>query len=719
MDPALFIPVIYSIVLNGAVAASAWMAASRLPFLRNTPDRLLASFVFASVSIIISLELLGESGAIGILYTTIFHVMVLSTVLIAVRLTGGKVQTAGPEKAPAEKLSISMPVIRGIFWISFFIIASFALVMPPAPTDAFLDHLVFPAEWLQAGRITLVQTLSPDQATTYYPANGELLYLWLMLPLHDDLLVGLLEPFCLVVSVMAAYGIGRRIGLRKPWAATAAAAAGLVPVTANQMCQFGIDLFFTASFLCSVRFLLPDEEGRRPIIETLIAGLAAGLALGAKYLGVVLFLPLLPLIFAAKAERKKLFHVLIFVSAAAAAGAYWYIRNLAATGSPFYPLGMDFFGTTIFKGAYARDAMFRSYLHTPVTNLAEFSRIMNTYALGYWLLGGISVAILFAALRLAKSAEKTVVFLLPAIALAGVAEVLFLKSDSSLWGAILPAAGIVSFAVLVCIIGPKIEWHKRYLFCFAPIFVFIFWFLNPYNIANNARFLIPGIFVLLIFTGWVLQSAGWRRGWWLLAAGAPAGIFFGADSPAERSIRFLSDSFSTLGAQGWRPDAFALFIFCAVAVLLGLISLYLLLKTKPILSVIPLFLFIAAMGICIPLKSDHTLHYRYKWYGGHYLAPGWRAVSGIERPLTIAYAGNCSPYGLYGNGLEKPGRVHQHGRARGLAFPRLRARVQEKRRLPAAARIGRPELHAAPVSQLFGVARSDGKRRSRPALRFA
>jgi hypothetical protein len=624
MELSRFVPLVYLLSLNIFAVASAWIIAARLTGEKRGTDRLLAAFAIFSVLIVSSFEILGGIGKIGIIYLLILHMAILLIALCFGGTGGGASRRENPTGPAEPRGTLAMALVRGAFLILFVMLAAFALTMPPAPTDAFLDHLVFPAEWLHAGRITLVQTLSPDQATTYYPANGELMYLWLMLPLHDDLLAGLLEPACLLVSIIAAYSIGLKLGLRKEWAATSAAAAGLIPVTLNQMHQFGVDLFFTACFLCAVRFLLPDREGKRSIGETIVAGLAAGLAMGSKYFGLVLILTVIPFIFAAKAEKRKLVHTLVFFAALAAAGAYWYVRNLIVTGSPFYPLGFDVFGLTIFKGAYTRDAMFHSYLHTPISRLGLFGDILTGYSLGLSLLTATLLTITIGAARRVKDFRVSCV---------------------------------------------GIEWHKWYFFSLAPIFALLFWYVNPYNIANNSRFLIPGLFSFILLFGWTLQREKWASIWWLFVFGLMldfAGVF--PDFPksiATTTFGFVHDSFNSLGGSGRLPDAFALYVVSVVTVILGLAAVASLINGRQIFAFASLTVFATVLCLCVLMKSDHMNNYRYRWYGGHYLASGWRAVSNIERPLKIAYAGNCSPYGLYGTGLKnRVEYINTDGRAR-------------------------------------------------------
>ncbi len=87
-----------------------------------------------------------------------------------------------------------------------FIVATGLHQSPLTLYDSLSYHLFFPARWLQEHRLSIVPTPFSDEAQAYAPANGELFFLWLMLPFHGDLLARIGQlPF---------YLLGRRRALR-------------------------------------------------------------------------------------------------------------------------------------------------------------------------------------------------------------------------------------------------------------------------------------------------------------------------------------------------------------------------------------------------------------------------------------------------------------------------------------------------------------------------
>lgn len=656
MAESLYISIGGSLLLNGMVMLSGWLAATRLAGRGRGVDRLPAAFAVSMSLIVIIYEILSVLNSMDFRSTVAMHAAALLAIWLVYRRTRGRrVRVAGvPETSvygrPLEKKSLPRSIILYIFIFYFLVSASFALIMPPSPADAFLDHLVFPAEWLRAGRITLVQTLSPEQATTYYPSNGELVYLWLIMPLKNDLLSGLFEAMCLLVCMATSFRIAKRAGLGDGNAIAGAAAGAAAPLVLRQVQQFGVDLFFAASFLTAAAYLLPDSEGRRAKGELVVAGLAAGLAVGSKYIGAVFIALLFPLVFAAKKDKSKVASAAMFIVAAAASGAFWYVRNLALTGSPFYPLGMSVFGVKIFSGAFERGAMLASHMHVPVSDIVSLKSVFSNYVAGPWLIGGIPFILIAAMGGAAARGEqpwrsaKSGALVLMLAAVAGTAAVSFWRIGSA--AAIVAFCFVIPAAAMFAFSSGR-SWGVRYLFVLAPAAMFVFWCVNPYNIANNARFAIPGVVLFFVFAAYAIEESGWNALW---LAAAP-GLLIGNYDTARRFGRFVADMFSggSLAMEG-APTAVA----ALLAVMFGSYFLGLLVGRRPrqALKLIPL-LAIAAL-VVISLKADFMKKHRYEWYEGHYLAAGWNAMERITegKAATIAYAGNCAPYGLYGDRLK-------------------------------------------------------------------
>lgn len=624
------------LLLNAVLCCAAWMAAGRIFGFRGGIDRVLAAFVVGASAVVVLFQVLGAFGGIGFNNALLFCGGALAAVSITVALRREK------NAAPAAGAGFSPMLL--CFFVVFIINAAFALTTPPAATDAFLDHLVFPAEWLKAGRITLVQTLSPEQATTYYPSNGELLYLWLMLPLHDDLAAGLLEAASLAAAALACARIGRRLGMDASWAAAAAALGALAPGFMLLTRMFGVDLFFAACFMVSAAFLLPDANGRVSISEAIIAGLAAGLAAGSKYVGLAFVVLLLPLL--AAWGRPRALRAALFFGSAAAAGAYWYVRNIVVTGSAFFPLGVKVAGIELMPGAYDRADMFRSYLHIPVGDVAYLAKLFGDHIYGLWLLGGMAAAFTLGAWLSAGRTGRILLAALWGVSLAAFIGARGGGAGSAAWAAA-PLAGGALLIAFISASAPGEAWWKRYLLSLGVLCALFFWFVTPYNTANNYRFMAPAAFFFALLTVDVIRRAGLGRLLWPLAACA-----LGANAKTiSQPLNFLRDALGVFGRSEWHTVGLSAMAVSAAAVAAACLAAVLHFRGKRAGAAAFAALSIIFLAALLPLKSGFMEGGRHQWYAGHYLAAGWAAVGSLKEPATIAYAGNCAPYGLYGNRL--------------------------------------------------------------------
>ncbi|MGZ3318306.1 MAG: glycosyltransferase family 39 protein, partial [Isosphaeraceae bacterium] len=138
-----------------------------------------------------------------------------------------------------------------------------------------------------------------------------------------------------------------------------------------------------------------------------LGGLASGIALGTKPVGVVFVPPLLALVLGAKAARSRstrktlaAFFLILFCLLLTA--GFWFGRNFLLTGNPLYPLHLELFGTSILSGWYGRDAMRFSVYYLPIIEWRALIDILLALAdprlapfwiaalAGAWAIGGRS-----------------------------------------------------------------------------------------------------------------------------------------------------------------------------------------------------------------------------------------------------------------------------------------------------------------------------------------
>ncbi len=131
-----------------------------------------------------------------------------------------------------------------------------------------------------------------------------------------------------------------------------------------------VDTIFVAGYLTAAYFFLRAWRDTGTVADHLLGGLAAGLALGTKAVGVVFVPPLIGVALLAlwlrpRAHRAKVLRTLVTLAAPLLSGGFWYARNALLTGNPLYPLEIQMFGRSIVPGWYLSEAMRASQYYVP------------------------------------------------------------------------------------------------------------------------------------------------------------------------------------------------------------------------------------------------------------------------------------------------------------------------------------------------------------------
>ena len=269
---------------------------------------------------------------------------------------GGRPRAAGPTwgawvevfRSPATcaALGLSLAVVAAV--------ALLGLITPPAGFDDLSYHLLLPATWLQEGRLAPFPAYGLLHYWTYYPGQGELLYLWFLLQ-RLERVVDLVPLGFALLGGTAVYGISRTLGATRPTSVLAGTAFLLTPVVIIQAKSNYVDVILAALYLTAAFFLARSQTaqpaaGRTPAREPvaawlLPAGLAAGMMLGTKGTGPLLLFLLLFLLPGSAARNRSVGKLVLnlgaFLGPAVLLGGYWYLRNWWLTGNPAYPFGLD------------------------------------------------------------------------------------------------------------------------------------------------------------------------------------------------------------------------------------------------------------------------------------------------------------------------------------------------------------------------------------------
>ena len=278
------------------------------------------------------------------------------------------------------------------------------LVQPTVEYDELTYHLHFPAQWLNAGRIFLIDVPFGGAAPAYAPANGELWLTWLMAPFRGwagplgsfklcgvDALARVGQFPFFVLAVLSLLVMGRELGARTGAMYLPGALLSFSPWVLREAATAGVDLVMAGCLLAALALaMVYRRDGRRAIAAS--CGLALGLAVGAKAVVLAYSIVVVPAVLICLLSRRDAKAVGAWLGAVVVFGSPWYLRNLIVAGNPLFPIQFLFF-----RGAFVRRALDASPFHVP-----DFASALavSAQAIGFWLVplgvGGLITALVLA-----------------------------------------------------------------------------------------------------------------------------------------------------------------------------------------------------------------------------------------------------------------------------------------------------------------------------------
>lgn len=294
------------------------------------------------------------AGTVGALRPLPLQLLTIGAAIAAAAACArGSARAGAP---PGATLPPSSPLV----WIAA--LAPLALVLllgrlaAPWGWDRLSHHLPQVFHWEARQDLSVVPV---PVFTAYYPANGPL---WMtFLHLQSGKLAWLMHsalPFAPALALASA-SVLRRVEDRAPaeWCALGVLWTPLVLVQAG---SGYVDLAFGFYFLSALSFSLGFSRGGGRA-ELLFASLAAGLLIGTKPTLMLAAPVLLHLAWAMARrlarDRSLLPWYALALLCGLAAGGHWYLRNLARTGNPLFPVSFALGGATFFPGPLALDSL--------------------------------------------------------------------------------------------------------------------------------------------------------------------------------------------------------------------------------------------------------------------------------------------------------------------------------------------------------------------------
>jgi hypothetical protein len=214
--------------------------------------------------------------------------------------------------------------------------------------DSLWYHLPLAAHIADTGSVTGLLYTDPLYLNWFYPQVSELVHAGGILLFSNDFLSPLINMAWLGLALFAGYCIGRPYGTGPTSMAAVASVMAANLLFSRQPGNANNDVVAIALFLSSVALLLnsrwparflglgtPPGPAGPPSGTLLVAGLAAGLALGTKLTVVPPVLALTVGVIWISGAGYRLRASAEWIGAMVVGGGYWYVRNLIVSGNPF------------------------------------------------------------------------------------------------------------------------------------------------------------------------------------------------------------------------------------------------------------------------------------------------------------------------------------------------------------------------------------------------
>lgn len=343
-------------------------------------------------TIVFTLTLLGAIGMLSVesLILLLILICVLSLLFVSnvtenLRYLKGLVNSIASNTLSGSSL-IGVVAIAGWGLFSF---ALTALLEPSTLVDTLVYHMPMVVKWTQRGNLMPIQVMGSDIANSYFPGNGELLYLWAFLPFENDFLVRFVSVFTWLIMGFAFYRLGLQVGSSRDSTFIVVLVSLFSPLILSQATEMTLDMTSAAvlALVLSNLFEFQDEANFGALITFSIS---LGVFVGIKYSGPAYALYLILsfgwFLLQEASEMPLSRLLLMFLSfglVASFVGGYWYIRNWALTGNPIYPVQVSVLGHVLFNGSHTThtyaNTIWKSIRDIPVTVLIK--SLVNGYGI--------------------------------------------------------------------------------------------------------------------------------------------------------------------------------------------------------------------------------------------------------------------------------------------------------------------------------------------------
>jgi Dolichyl-phosphate-mannose-protein mannosyltransferase len=356
--------------------------------------------LFWSVTIV-GLECLGKAGLINPLALFVIALMTFGLGVRfgapASRAMGALADGQSTETAIHKMPSWDAQLCVGLVWMSAIFLGVRSVLMGvKVVSDGPIYHLYFAARWWKAGRLFLVAAPFGENAATYFPANGDLWFTWLLTTWGGERLAKIGQAPFLLFAMLAVWACTRLMTIDRSGSLVAISCFAVSTPFLLFSFEPNVDTIFVAGYLTAAAFFLRTIKGQGGIGDLTLGALAAGAALGTKAVAVVFVPPLLVMTALGLFSRRqttaaRLHEIAVLFLAPLVTCGYWYAQNIAISGNPIYPLNVRIAGMTFLRGWYDPDAMRSSPYYLPLNDWRSLIDILMAVAdarlAPFWLAG--------------------------------------------------------------------------------------------------------------------------------------------------------------------------------------------------------------------------------------------------------------------------------------------------------------------------------------------
>lgn len=333
----------------------------------------LATAVFAWTWMTLGVQVL---GALGVFRLEFVYPWTLSLPIVSLVFSRRARASLLPQTDPQTRgLDVPATLAVGLtVWAGLWFGLPSLLGPVKVVSDGPIYHLYFAARWAREGRLFLIAAPFGETAAPYFPAGGDVWFSWLILAWGDETLAKVGQAPFWALSGITVVATAMRLGAKRSSAVIACAWFLLCTPMVLFSFEANVDTIFVCGYLLSVYFVIAWSncvENRALLVTGM---LALGLALGTKPTAIV-FVPTVLAAAAAVAWQKRksprffLASLAIIAAVPLIPAGYWFVRNLALTGNPLYPLHLEAGGRAILRGWYVRTAMERSPYYIPLVRV--------------------------------------------------------------------------------------------------------------------------------------------------------------------------------------------------------------------------------------------------------------------------------------------------------------------------------------------------------------